>query len=73
MTSDHLVSGPQHFVNLFVAQLLRQVGQDVSHLADGDLTGPLLVEHPVRLSDLVLRVGLLHLLHHHHLQKKILA
>ena len=52
-----------------LAELLRQVGQDEPHLRDGDAAGPLLVEDAVRLADLVLRVRLLHLLHHHHLKQ----
>ena len=59
------ISGLKHLLYLLLCQLLRESSEDHPELRPGDESLPLLVEHSVRLSHLVLGVRLRHLLHHH--------
>mmetsp|Transcript_5766 Transcript_5766/g.11783 ORF Transcript_5766/g.11783 Transcript_5766/m.11783 type:complete len:206 (+) Transcript_5766:195-812(+) len=53
-----------HLVNLLVGQLLTKVGHHVTQLSSGDEAVAVLVEHLEGLLQLLLRVGVLHLLGH---------
>jgi hypothetical protein len=58
------ISLTDHLVDLLIGQLLAEVGHDVAELGSGDETILVLVEHPERLLELFLRVGVLHLASH---------
>jgi len=60
-----LVSLPDHLVDLVVGQLLADGGHDVTQFGGRDETVVIAVEDLERFSDLLLRVGVLHLAGHH--------
>ncbi|KAI6776161.1 hypothetical protein HG530_000106 [Fusarium avenaceum] len=60
-----LVSLSNHLINLIIGELLADRGHDVSEFSSGNETVVITIENLESLTDLLLRVSVLHLAGHH--------